>query len=285
MKAARLVLFALAAVQAAALLIAPPGHVRAQAPLPIFDTHVHYSAAAWEPFPPEAVAKLLRAAGVKRALVSSSPDDGTLRLHAYDRALFVPELRPYRGSVGAGEWPRDAATPAYLAGRLKQGIYKGIGEFHLWDAADARTPVLREVIGLALKHDILLHVHGGAAPVSALFAQAPGLRILWAHAGMSTPPGEVGRMLDTHANLWAELSFRGDEILSGDGLDPAWGKLLTAHSDRFMIGSDTYVNSRWESYGALIATHRRWLALLPPDVARAIAHRNAERVFGMKAAQ
>lgn len=285
MRAARFVSLALTAALAAALLATPPGNVRAQAPLPIFDTHMHYSAAAWEPLPPGAVAKLLEAAGVKWALVSSSPDDGTLKLHEYDRARFMPVLRPYRGAVGAGQWARNAATPAYLAGRLKKGIYKGIGEFHLWDVADARTPVLREVIGLALQHDILLHVHAGAAPVRALFAQAPGLRILWAHAGMIAPPGEVGRMLDTHANLWAELSFRGDEILNGDGLDPAWRRLLLAHSDRFMIGSDTYVNSRWEAYGALIATHRRWLALLPPQIAKAIAHRNAARVLGVRAAQ
>ena len=47
-----------------------------------------------------------------------------------------------------------------------------------------------------------------------------------------------------------------------------------------MIGSDTYTNSRWEAYEAIIADHRRWLARLPAEVARAIAYRNAVRLFG-----
>ncbi len=52
------------------------------------------------------------------------------------------------------------------------------------------------------------------------------------------------------------------------------------HADRFMIGTDTYVPSRWDIYGALIDEHRRWLARLPPTVAEAIAHGNAARRFG-----
>jgi hypothetical protein len=253
-----------------------------RAPLPIFDTHVHYSRAAWDPFPPDVVEQKLAAAGVPRALVSSSPDDGTLTLVGRDPARFVPELRPYRGEVGSGNWMHDAATPAYLAGRLERGGYKGIGEFHLHSAADARTPVLREVARLAVRHGILLHVHAGAAPVAVLFELEPKVRILWAHAGMSTPPGEVRRMMDAHRNLWAELSFREWEILPGGRLDPAWRALLLAHPDRFMIGTDTYANGRWEGYGELVAGHRRWLALMPPEVAEAIAWRNAARVLGVK---
>ena len=45
--------------------------------LPIFDAHVHYSHDAVELIPPKQVAALLRKAGVRRALVSSSDDNGT----------------------------------------------------------------------------------------------------------------------------------------------------------------------------------------------------------------
>ncbi len=51
------------------------------AELPIFDAHVHYSHDAWQNLPPTDAVALLRKAGVKRALVSSSGDDGTRRLH------------------------------------------------------------------------------------------------------------------------------------------------------------------------------------------------------------
>ena len=47
-----------------------------------------------------------------------------------------------------------------------------------------------------------------------------------------------------------------------------------------MVGSDTYVTSRWGSYAELIAEHRRYLDLLPPETAKAIAWGNAVRLFG-----
>ena len=50
--------------------------------LPIFDAHVHYSQDAWERMPPKEAIALLRKAGVKRALVSSSNDDGNQKLYA-----------------------------------------------------------------------------------------------------------------------------------------------------------------------------------------------------------
>ena len=265
-----------------AATVAAPAVIFAAGPLPIFDSHLHYSQESWEEFPPAVVMRKLRNAGVSWALVSSTPDEGTLKLTGRDRKRFIPELRPYRGQVGAGNWADDGATPAYLAGRLQTGVYKGIGEFHLLSGEDAGKPVLREVARMALQRNILLHVHAGAEPVRKLFSLQPKLRILWAHAGMTTPPDEIRRMLEAHPNLWADVSFRGGDILQGNVLHPAWEILLLAHKDRFMIGSDTYANSRWEAYEALIARHRKWLALLPPAAAKAIAHGNALRVLGVK---
>lgn len=269
----------------AALLWAHAGTARAEERLRIFDTHVHYSRAAWEVYSPAVVENLLKAAHVVRALVSSSPDDGTLALYGHAAQRFVPMLRPYRAGVGPDNWTRDEATPGYLADRLKKGIYKGIGEFHLWDARAARTPVLKKVARLAVARNILLHVHAGAAPVRELFGIEPRLRILWAHAGMVTPPEEVGRMLDAYEKLWAELAFREGEILAGEKLNPAWRKVLKAHPSRFMIGTDTYTNSRWEAYARLVASHRAWLKRLPRKIAAAIAHGNASRVLRVKLPQ
>ena len=52
----------------------------AGADLPIFDAHLHYSHDAWETLPPKDVIAILKKAGVRRALVSSSGDDGQQRL-------------------------------------------------------------------------------------------------------------------------------------------------------------------------------------------------------------
>ena len=68
-----------------ALLIAgsvlAAGAACAADPLPVFDAHLHYSHDAWEVVSPKEVVGLMRKAGVKRALVSISNDDGTQALY------------------------------------------------------------------------------------------------------------------------------------------------------------------------------------------------------------
>jgi predicted TIM-barrel fold metal-dependent hydrolase len=56
--------------------------------------------------------------------------------------------------------------------------------------------------------------------------------------------------------------------------------MFQKHPGRFMIGTDTYVTSRWGSYLELIEEHRAWLGQLPRDVAEKIAYRNAVSLFG-----
>ena len=248
---------------------------------PIFDTHVHYSEPAWSVYSPaEIIAKFDRA-GVVRALVSSSPDDGTLALYKLAPTRVVPELRPYRDGVGSGNWTQDPFTPAYLAGRLAKTPYAGIGEFHLLDVRQVETPVVRKVIEFALERNILLHVHSDAEVINALFAAEPRLNIVWAHAGLGDPPEVIGPTLDAHKNLWADLSIREFDLLrSGGRLDPVWRTLLMRHADRFMVGSDTWITAQWYSYDEIRETNRLWLAQLPENVARAIAYRNAVKLFG-----
>ena len=65
-------------------------------------------------------------------------------------------------------------------------------------------------------------------------------------------------------------------------MDKAWEVLLLRRSDRFMVGSDTWVNSQWDRYDELIDSNREWLAMLPSDAAEAIAFRNPERLFNIK---
>ena len=76
-----------------------------------------------------------------------------------------------------------------------------------------------------------------------------------------------------------ELATRGG-ITEGNGqLTAEWRELFTAYPDRFLVGSDTWIDQRWASYGDIIAGYRAWLAQLPPGVARQIASGNAKRLF------
>ena len=277
---------AFAAVLLAVVVTAPgaaPG--ASEQRLPIFDTHVHYSRGAWAPYPPAKILETLEEAGVPRALVSSTPDDGTLKLHAAAPERVVPILRPYRDRTDMADWFRNPAVLDYVVARLDRGLHRGIGEFHLWNAAEANTPQMRELTALALSRGLILHIHAGASPIRALFELEPNLKILWAHAGMGAPPEVVGELLDRHAGLWTELSFRAEDVAPGGDLDPAWRDLLLRHTDRFMIGTDTYIAPRWDEYWALIEQHRDWLGQLPTAAARAIAHGNAVRLFGAGDAQ
>lgn len=248
----------------------------AGADLPIVDTHVHYSRNSWAPYPPDVVLGILAGAGVQKAFVSSTPDDGTVRLYEAAPDRVVPVLRPYRESADLAGWHGDAGIVAYLEGRLTRGIYRGIGEFHL-TGAEARSPVVRQVADLAARHGLFLHCHCDAEAAEVLLGLSRDGRVLLAHAGMSAGPDVVGRLLDRYPALRVELALRTD-VAPGGRLDPAWRALFLRHADRFMLGTDTWVPSRWADLPGVQAWARTWLAELPADVAARIASGNAERL-------
>ena len=191
-------------------------------------------------------------------------------------------MRPYLSSSDVADWFKRKEVLTYIEARLDRAPYRAIGEFHLHSADQAQTPELHRIAELAADRGIHLHVHSGAEPVEALLKLRPGLKILWAHAGMSEPSNIVAAVLDRHELVSAELSFRAGDIAAGGTIEPAWRALLIRHANRFLIGSDTYITSRWDEYPALIAEHRAWLASLPIATAEAIAWRNAARLFGVR---
>jgi amidohydrolase family protein len=252
------------------------GSVGAQE-LPIFDAHVHYSHDAWERVPPKEAIGLLRKAGIRRALVSSSNDDGQQRLYTEAPDLILPSLRPYRSRGDISTWVRDDAIIAYLEERLKRYRYVAIGEFHVF-GADADLPVVRRVVQLAKQYRLFLHAHSDADAIERLYRQDPGARILWAHSGFERPE-KVREMLHRHRNLWCDLAFRNDHAPGGK-VDPEWRAAFIEFPDRFMVGTDTYTAERWHYLGEHARWSREWLTGLPKDVAERIAFRNGEALFG-----
>jgi hypothetical protein len=242
--------------------------------LPIVDTHLHYSANSWPDYSPAAVLLLLDQAAVRRGFVSSTPDDGTVRLYEAAPDRIVPVLRPYRQAGELSSWHQDPTVVPYLEQRLARPIYRGIGEFHLV-GIDARSPVVRQVAGLARRHGLFLHCHCDAEATEILLGLVPGVRVLWAHAGMGAGPDEVGRLVRVWADLFVELALRSD-VAPGGQLDPAWRDLFLRHPDRFMVGTDTWIPSRWAGYVDVQTDTRVWLRQLPADVARRLAIENAE---------
>ena len=270
---------------APALLLGASLHSRAlaqatQAQMPIFDAHVHYSHDAVQQVPPAQAVQLLREAGLKGVLVSSSDDEGTQRLLQAAPDLIVPELRPYRTRADVSSWARNEGTIKYLEARMARNRYVGIGEFHLF-GADADLPVPRRMVALAKERNYLLHAHSDADAVQRLLKQWPQARVLWAHSGFETPAA-IAEQLRRHPGLWCDLAYRSDHA-SGGVLDSAWRALFEAFPDRFMLGSDTFTPERWHFIGPHARSARQWLAGLPTALAEAVAWRNAEALLKAQA--
>ena len=66
--------------------------------LPLVDAHIHYSEDAWEVLSAERAVEIMKTAGLKKAQVSSSGDEGTQKIYRLAPDLVVPVLRPYRKS-------------------------------------------------------------------------------------------------------------------------------------------------------------------------------------------
>ena len=262
------------------LTVLPLGAARS-AELPIFDAHIHYSHDAWEVLPPKTAIEILRKSGVRRALVSSSSDDGTQKLYAEAPDLIIPELRPYRNRGEIGTWVRDESIVPHVEERLRRHRYVAIGEFHVF-GSDADLPVVRRMVQLARQYKIFIHIHSDADAVERVFRQDPGARLLWAHAGFDRPE-RVKEMLLKHKNLWCDLAWRQDHAPEGK-LDPEWRKVFLELPERFMVGTDTPSPQRWYFIEEHARLARLWLSELPHEVAEKIGWRNGEAVFGPLAA-
>ena len=260
----------------AAALLGAPGTAQAAEPMPVFDAHIHYSHDAVELVPPAQAAQLLRAAGLKGALVSSSDDEGTQKLLAAAPDLIVPELRPYRTRADTSGWTRDEGIVKYLEARLAKYKYVGVGEFHLF-GAEAELPVPRRMVALARERNYILHAHSDVEAINRLFAQWPEARVLWAHSGFETPD-KVREQLRRHPRLWCDLAYRSDHA-SGPRLDAAWRAAFDEFPDRFMVGTDTFTPERWHYIGPHARNAREWLTTLPPALGEKLAWRNAEALL------
>jgi predicted TIM-barrel fold metal-dependent hydrolase len=261
---------------------------------PLFDAHLHYNDEAAERHPIADVLGRLQRSGVRAAIANSRPNDGTKALAAAREATgragvtVVPFVRLYRNRADYSGWHADASIVEMvlreLAAGTEAGPYRGLGEFHLYDSANADGATARRLMQLAEQRGLAVLAHVDDVAIEKLFAHAPKARLIWAHTGIGGVPIErVRSLLQRHPTLFGELSYRPGLSEGDGGLSPAWRALLSDMPERFLVGSDTWINGRWDDYEALMAQARRWLADLPPPVARRIAWENGAALFGLPA--
>lgn len=247
---------------------------------PIFDMQVHYNQESWRRVSTEAILNTAEELNIPWLLVGSTPNEGTLRLYREDQDRVIPMLVPQFKHEDRDNWFNNTTILRYLEREIGRGVYRGIGEFFLFDG-QVDTPVVRGMVELAAKHALILHARSDPVAIRQLFAMNSSLRILWAHAGMFTPPELVSEMLDRYPRLWVEISHRGD-VAPGGKLSDKWRHVLLRHSDRFMLGSGTYSSKYWYQFRYYMSRYRDWLRDLPPQVAEQIAFRNGLILFDLQ---
>ena len=265
----------------ATLVVLSTMPARADDRIEIFDAHLHYN---WEPTPYyslERVLALFKEHRVTGILATSRPNDGTRALVAAkaDGLWVVPFIRPYRIRADIGSWFGDPSIYELVQDEFKRGYYRGIGEFHLSGRAAANEWV-KKTVDFAVANELFLHAHADAEAVEILMGHNPKARIVWAHTGFGLDPDRVSALLTKYPQVWGELSYRSGIVDGGGKLTAEWRALFAKFPDRFLLGSDTWINERWASYGDIMAGYRAWLGQLPPEVASKIAHGNAKRLFG-----
>jgi len=112
----------------------------AQQQQPIFDTHVHYSHGTWDVYSPAQILEKFDKAGVAKALVSSRPDDGTMKMLAAATKRIVAGFRPYKKSTSTTGWFNDPELLPYTEARLAKRLHRVFGEIHLFGAEILETP-------------------------------------------------------------------------------------------------------------------------------------------------
>jgi hypothetical protein len=271
---------------------------------PLFDAHLHYNDEACThdtpapgcPHPMADVLDRMQKSGVRAIVANSRPNDGTRALataREQTRAAgvaVVPFVRLYRNRADYSNWFRDETivdmVNAELARGTPAGPYRGLGEFHLYDSANANGPVAKKLMALAEEKDLAVLAHVDDAAIDLLMANTPSkgqkTRLIWAHTGIGgTPAARVDALFARYPRLMGELSYRPGLTCTDGQLCPEWRALLLKYPDRFLIGSDTWINQRWQYYDELMKGYRTWLGGLPADVARRIAWDNGAKLFGV----
>ncbi|MFN3568784.1 MAG: amidohydrolase [Polaromonas sp.] len=265
---------------------------------PLFDAHLHYNVEAWDgragPHGPDDVLARMKRNGVRAIVANSRPNDGTKALASLEQTkqagvTVVPFIRLYRNRADYDNWYRDETIYEMVQAEFARGVsgaqagpYKGIGEFHLYDSANANGPVAKKLMQFAEKNNLAILSHVDDVAIDLLMAHAPKARLIWAHTGIGgVPAARVDALFARYPTLMGELSYRPGLTCDAGKLCPEWRALLLKYPTRFMIGSDTWVNQRWQYYDELMKGYRSWLGDLPPDVARGIGWGNGAAVFGV----
>ncbi len=153
---------------------------------PLLEAHLHYNTEAWNgqsgPHPVAEVLARIQRNGVRAIVANSRPNDGTQLLATTTASnpnslRVIPFIRLYRNRADYDTWFQDESiytmVQTELARGTAAGAFKGIGEFHLYDSANANGVVAKKLMALADDKGLAVLAHVDDVAIDLLMANTP----------------------------------------------------------------------------------------------------------------
>lgn len=197
---------------------------------------------------------------------------------------------------------------------------------HPYESVAADHPLLLLLADIAARYGLVIDLHfdvvtedialppnfssppnpptlkANVAGFERLLAHNRKAKIVWAHAGSDFlghwTPQLSRELLRRHSNLYMSLRLGGGApqnmvLVPGTGINPEWLAVFQEFPNRFVIGGDQFIASRFAqgtgpgmqfSARAPMIRQRtqKFLSLLPPELARKFAYENAERLYRLR---
>lgn len=210
---------------------------------------------------------------------------------------------------------RGAEYDALLRQQVDSGQFRAMAEILIYHAAKPGYP--RQVIvppgdprvQTAIRYAMrqgwpsVMHIEFGAIPrattqqkfmkdFEAVLKAHPDHPFVLPDMGQ-LPAEEVLRLIEGHANIYfttahttpgTERVMPFSHLFADRTLAPEWKRLFVQHPDRFVFSLDVIDPRGWmpQVYLRQVGWWRSALADLPPELARAVAHGNAERLWKLQ---
>ena len=290
-------------------LLLPLG-VAAQS-LPIIDAHSQFD----DDTPVTKVIEQAARAGVTRMILSArggASADDVLELAAKYPQCVVPSVRT-KGRAYAANDPRYYKQ---LEAQLKAPQFRAMSEIILAHAQKGKVapevnlPLAAPQVGEAIRRamekgwPVVLHyefrwyglAYGPDAraermnELKSMLVRYPEQPFALIHVAQ-LDPAEAGALLAGHPNLVLLTSHANpiatrasrqpwSNLFSGEELAPEWRALVLRYPERFVLAFDNVWREHWsEQYSQQARLWRGALGKLPAEVAHAVAHGNAERLW------
>jgi predicted TIM-barrel fold metal-dependent hydrolase len=262
------------------------------------------------------VIELMNRAGVVRTILSARG-----RVTTEETAAFAAR-HPHRitAAVRTKGWPYARNEARYyrdLQKQLAMPEFRAMAEVILWHAkkgdkapewivslkAEQAQAALKAAIGRGWP--FIAHYEFAAAGEARPRLMAEFEAALTSHRGHpfvlihmgQLPPEEARRLIATHPNLYFLVSHSNSvtvprsqqpwiNMFEGDRLAAPWKSLILQYPDRFVLNFDNVFAEHWgDFYLEQVKLWRGALKELPEEVANAVAHGNAERLWRLPPAQ